>query len=255
LSRSSPWLALAGAATVCTAAAAPASAQSVPEVHDVYSQNRPSSKLGPAVTPQQVLDAGRTALARARLVRYEARAAGAGEVSGTVLHGRSGSGSFDQFRATIRGRTAEGEAVLRTVGSNGGAFFVVDLLAKTVAEAAGWEELGAAGPLARALLWPDLERVTAGADSGSLFEFPSPETVGDELCYVVHFPDEAAGAHVYVALSLDDGLPRRVERVVAGPDGGPSTVVLEISDVTIDPPPVADAFEPVVPEGFRRVEL
>jgi hypothetical protein len=207
------------------------------------------------VTPQIVFDEGRAALARARLVRYEARVAGAGDVAGTVLLGKSESGAFDRFRATIRGRSADGVAVLQTLGSDGGRCFVADLIGKTVAEAASWDELGTAGGLARSLLWPALEWAAADADAPDPVLLPSPETVGEEVCYVVHFPDETAGAHVYVSLSLDDGLPRRVERVVAGSDGGPVTQTLDVSEVTIDPPPVADAFEPSVPEGFRRVEL
>ncbi|MGH2570431.1 MAG: hypothetical protein ACRDGR_04355, partial [bacterium] len=207
------WLA------VLHAAAGTAAAQSVPEVRDVYSKNRPSSELGPAVTPQMVLDQGNAALGRARLVSYEAHVAGAGDVSGTVLLGKSGSGSFDRFRATVRGRAADGAQVLQTLGTDGGRCFVVDLLGKTFAEGGSWEELGAAGALAEGLLWPALAQAAAAPESAGTVLFPSPETVAGELCYVVHFADDAAGAHVYVSLSLHDGLPRRVERVVAGSDG------------------------------------
>jgi hypothetical protein len=101
---------------------------------------------------------------------------------------------------------------------------------------------------------PALARAAAAPDSAGPVLYPSLQDVAGEPCYVVHFADDAAGAHVYVSLSLDDGLPRRVERVVAGSDGGPATVVLDVSAMTIDPP-VADTFEPLVPEGFRRVEL
>jgi hypothetical protein len=226
----------------------PAAAQTVPEIRDVYSGTRPASDLGPAVTPQRVLDEGGARLGAATIIRYEASVVGDGDVSGTVLLGKGGAGPFDRFRATIRGRTSDGENVLGVVGSDGRRFFFVNLREKTVSECEGWEELGAIGALARDLLLPELD------DGRHPFKFPSPEPVGEETCYVVHFPDEQTGEHLYVSLSIDDGLPRRVERVRSGSGGRPATVTLEVSDLTLDPPPSAGAFEPFAPEGFRRLK-
>jgi len=239
----------AGLLAVAVAVASPAASQTVPEVRDVYSSNRPSSRLGPAGTAQRVADEADAVLERTRTLRYEARA---GRLGGTVLLGKGDDGSFDRFRVTLHGLGPAGESVVQVVGSDGRDLFVVDLLAKTVQRGADWEELGSAA-LARDLLLPEL--APDDGEDGHLFKFPSEETVGGQVCYVVHFPDEERGDHVYVALSIDDGLPRRVDRVRTGPGGRPVTVTLDVSAIEIDPPATMDDFEPNAPEGFRRVEL
>jgi hypothetical protein len=235
-------------------------AQTVPEVRDVYSSNRPASKLGPIVTPQRVVEAAGVALARAEFLQYEARVVATGQdglgvrdLTGTVVLGKSRPGQFDQFRVTFAGRTREGESLLFVVGSDGRKLFAIDLLRKTLEEGERWEELGSAGRFARSLLLPPIDLAAAGAGTAAhdLFRFPTPETVGKELCYVVHFVDDDAAEHVYVSLSSDDGLPRRVDRVRGDAAGRPMTVTLDMWELEIDPALPADTFVPFDPSGGR----
>jgi hypothetical protein len=154
---------------------------------------------------------------------------------------------------TFAGRTREGESLLFVVGSDGRKLFAIDLLRKTLEEGERWEELGSAGRFARSLLLPPIDLAAAGAGTAAqnLFRFPTPETVGKELCYVVHFVDDDAAEHVYVSLSSDDGLPRRVDRIRGDAAGRPMTVTLDMWELEIDPALPADTFVPFDPSGGR----
>jgi hypothetical protein len=253
------WLPAACAAAL--ALASPAGAQSVPDVRDVYSVRGAPGELAPAATPGGIVGEAAAALDGAAALRYEARLAPSSlqphgaepEVAGTVLLARGASGAFDRFRVTIRGRTAGGATVAADVGSDGERFFAAELDGASVVVSETLADLGPAGSLAADLLLPGLAELEAGGAPERIVTFPAATTVGGESCYTAHVVDTRTAEHLYVYLSLEDALPRRVERIRFDEQGRPSEVVLEVREIEVEAAVGAGEFDPPpTPQNDQR---
>ncbi len=180
------------------------------------------------------------------------------KLSGTVsLLGRKASGA-DKYRCEVTvtppGAT---EAIQVTGGSNGKSYFVVDAKNKKV-----YEDIDPAmfGSFRRAIFGAIVQEYlhpTPFTDeiNGVTKELKGVEKVGSEDCYhvFVKYQQETIEADWY--FSTKDFLPRRVDRGFTPPGDGPkggSQVM--VTDLKLDPELDPKTFEPVVPEGYTKVD-
>ncbi len=196
-----------------------------------------------------------------RLVRYDARleATGwlrpfTGPVEGIVILGGDMSRAKQRFRFDIAvGRAGSATTRAFTGGGDNGSFFLVDHAAKTVHIGSDYGFLGdAARPFAHVRML-EFVHATPFADelNAEILRLQGIAEIAGEKCHEIFVHYSVANLDARWFFSVEDHLPRRVERIRRHPvTGEEGATKLTLRNLAVDPDLAEHPFAPRTPPGY-----
>ncbi len=182
------------------------------------------------------------------------------EVKGEVLLAGN-SDDLERFRVEMRGEMpGNGDKIDVILGSDGNEFYAIDRTAKKAHIDIDPAVMGRFAPSQRAAVLLTLvmrefthPRPFSDEINGDKQELKGFEKVGNEECYKIYVEYSGGLGKSNWYFSRKDFLPRRVDRLLSGPqgEGSYSTIVL---DLETEPKIEDDAFKPSVPEGYEKTD-
>lgn len=220
-------------------------------------------KDGAALTdPKEILQRADMAIKAVYAIRYQAVFQGTGFMrdnsplaKGTVVLSGKSTAGYGKFRVEAKVRLPDGGSMEFTAGSDGARFFLIDPQKKLVYTGGGLSVAGEQRSLlAQSLLLQHFVHPNPFVDEiqAPSIRLKGTAKVGDQDCYEVYLKGEKGVAIWY--FSMKDFLPRRLDRVIADPEGQLGAIQWVLTDLVVDPVLTEDPFRVVIPSGFTAAD-